>query len=101
MIVKNVTGSSKVSERPPHPYTSWLNYWEINSGYILKNNIPYQCPACGKFFLRENLDGCHVQKANNPFDSKWYIVPLCNTCNHSNEKLDVGYAPLIPTPSYL
>ena len=53
------------------------------------------------FFLRENLDGCHVQKANNPFDSKWYIVPLCDTCNHSNEKLDVGYAPLIPTPSYL
>ena len=98
MIVENVKGSSKISEAPPYPYNSWLNYWEKNSGQIF---IAKKCPACGRIVTRKEFDGCHVQKANNPFDGRWYIVPLCDRCNHSTEKLDVGNIPLVPTPSNL
>ena len=101
MLVENVKGSSKVSEKPPYPYTSWLNYWEEYTGYRLTNYTVYPCPACGISVYRKGLEGCHVRKANNPFDSKWYIVPLCDRCNHSTEKLDVGNIPLVPTPSNL
>ena len=67
MIVENVKGSSKISEAPPYPYNSWLDYWEKNSGQIF---IPKKCPACGRIVTRKELDGCHVQKANNPFDGR-------------------------------
>ena len=67
MIVENVKGSSKISEAPPYPYNSWLNYWVKNSGQIF---IPKKCPACGRIVTKKELDGCHVQKANNPFDDR-------------------------------
>lgn len=59
MFVENVKGSSKISEAPPYPYNSWLNYWEKNSGQIF---IPKKCPACGRIVTRKELDGCHVKK---------------------------------------
>jgi hypothetical protein len=96
MFVKNVTGSSRFLR--PRGYDSWLDYWEKNSGQIF---IPKKCPTCGRNVTRKELDGCHVQKANNPFDGRWYIVPLCDRYNHSKEKLDVGNIPLVPTPSNL
>ena len=65
MLVENVTGSSKVSKKAPYPYTSWLNYWEVNANFALNPNQLYNCPACGKPFYRKDFDGCHVQKANN------------------------------------
>lgn len=101
MLVENVTGSSKVSEKAPNPYTSWLNYWEVNANFVLNPNQLYECPACGKSFYRKGFDGCHVQKANNIFDRKWYIVPLCSSCNQAVGTLDIGDVKMIPTPSNL
>ena len=101
MLVENVTGSSKVSKEAPNPYKSWLNYWEVNANCVLNPNKHYYCPACGKLFKRENFDGCHVQKANNILDRKWYIVPLCSSCNQAVGTLDIGEIKMIPTPSNL
>lgn len=101
MKVENVTGSSKVSSKPPYPYSSWLNYWEIKAKDVLEPNTLYKCPACGNGFLRKNFDGCHVRKANNIFDKKWYIVPLCDSCNQSTGILDLDVISLIPVPSNL
>lgn len=101
MRIKNITGSSKISQKAPYPYTSWLEYWEINANISLKSNVLYKCPACGNGFYREDFDGCHVQKANNPSDRRWYIVPLCSSCNQSEDKLEIGDVQLIPTPSNL
>ena len=101
MLVENVTGSSKVSKKAPYPYTSWLNYWEVNANFVLNPIKLYNCPACGKPFYRKDFDGCHVQKANNILDRKWYIVPLCSSCNHIEGTLDIGNVAMIPTPSNL
>ena len=101
MLIENVIGSSKISQRAPYPYSSWLNYWEVNANFHLEQNQEYICPACGRSFYRNDFDGCHVQKANNPSDRKWYIIPLCSNCNQSNQKLEVGNVALIPTPSNL
>lgn len=101
MIIENVIGSSKVSRKAPYPHSSWLNYWENCVNFHLEHNKAYKCPACGKSFYRDDFDGCHVQKADNPFDRKWYIIPLCSTCNQSSEKLEVGNVALVPTPSNL
>ena len=101
MIVENVKGSSKISETPPYPYNSWLNYWEVNTNFVLNPNQPYKCPACGKSFYRSDFDGCHVQKAYNIFDRKWYIVPLCSSCNQAVGTLDIGNVTMVLTPSNL
>ena len=101
MKVENVTGSSKVSANPPYPYTSWLRYWEAIAKFTLESGEYYKCPACGKSFLRKDFDGCHVQKANNRFDRKWYIVPLCSSCNQSDDILEIGDVEIVPTPSNL
>lgn len=101
MRVENVTGSSKVSKDAPYPYKSWLNYWEVNANFKLDPYTLYKCPACGRSFYRSSFDGCHVQKANNRFDRKWYIIPLCSICNQSTQTLEVGDVALIPTPSRL
>ena len=101
MLVENVTGSSKVSKNAPYPYTSWLNYWEVNAKCTLNPNKSYICPGCGKPCYRKDFDGCHVQKANNIFDKKWYIVPLCRSCNQVESTLNIGDVEMIPTPSNL
>ena len=102
MFIKNVTGSSKVSAIPPYPCTSWLNYWERNTGFSIQNGKLYNCPACGKSVYRNDFDGCHVKKAYNTFDNKWYIVPLCSSCNQSNTILNIdNNVPMVPTPSNL
>ena len=100
MKIKNVKGSSKVSPNSSFRYDSWLNYWEQNSGIILDKNTLYKCPACGKGFYRTNFDGCHVQKANST-DQKWYIMPLCDSCNHRTDTPDVNEKRLIDVPSNL
>lgn len=99
MKIRNVKGSSKVSERPPYPYSSWLNYWEMNANFSLDRNQLYNCPACGKAFYPKDFDGCHVQKANSFFDWIWYIVPLCSSCNHSTEIMEIGNVKMVPSPS--
>jgi hypothetical protein len=63
----------------------------------------YNCPAgdCNEVCYRKDFDGCHVQKANNIFDRKWYIVPLCSECNQSVGTFDIGNVNMIPTPNNL
>lgn len=100
MKIKNVKGSSKVSPNPPTGYDSWLEYWEINHRQKLDSNIQYNCPACERPFYRKNFDGCHVQKVDSK-DQKWYIVPLCDSCNHATGELDVNEGLLLDVPSNL
>lgn len=100
MKIKNITGSSKVSENPPKGYFSWLNYWEVNANRELKTGIKYKCPACGNAFERANFDGCHVQKVDST-DQKWYIIPLCDSCNHRIDTPDIGFIRLVDVPSNL
>ena len=71
---------------------SWLKHWEnYNSAGQSK---PILCPACGIHLVEV---GAHVQKYNSS-DEKWYIVPLCKSCNNksSNTILDVGSCALAP-----
>ena len=62
MKIQNVKGSSKISSRPPSKYSSWLNYWEEEANFMFDPEEYYNCPSCGELFLREDFDGCHVQK---------------------------------------
>ncbi len=98
MKVQNIKGSSKVSEKPPRGYSSWLDYWEVNANRKLKTGTKYKCPACGKAFERENFDGCHVQKVDST-NSKWYIIPLCDSCNHQSVTLDIGSIRMVEVPN--
>ncbi len=51
----------------------WLDYWEnatgLSAGYCHKVDC-----------INKATDGAHVQ-LDDPFDDKWYIVPLCHECN--------------------
>lgn len=60
------------------------NFSSFNS---TPNNILY--PACGESILGSNFDGCHVQKVDST-DQKWYIVPLCDACNHRTDEPNVN-----------
>ena len=100
MKIRNIKGSSKVSKNPPKDYTSWLEYWEVNANRKLKTGIKYKCPACGQAFERKDFDGCHVQKVDST-DQKWYIIPLCDSCNHRNDTPDIGDIRLVDVPSNL
>ncbi len=100
MKIKNVKGSSKVSPKAPTGYTSWLNYWETIADCKLEQGQKYTCPACGNGFERKNFDGCHVQKVDST-DKKWYIIPLCDSCNHRTDTPDVNGDLLIDVPSNL
>lgn len=98
MKVKNVTGSSTVSADPPTPYNSWLSYWEAKANFKISF---FKCPACGNYFLRSKFDGCHVQKANSVDWREWYIIPLCDKCNHRTDEFEVGNIALIPASNNL
>ncbi len=88
MKIKNIKGSSKVSAKPKH-FDSWLQFWEHFAGKVITRNERWICPACGKSVLGSNFDGCHVQKADFT-DQKWYIAPLCDSCNHRTDEPDVN-----------
>lgn len=100
IYIHNVKGSSKISQKPPFPYTSWLDYWEHNGGSKIQENVTYKCPGCGKLITRKSFDGCHVQKLGL-VDLKWYIVPLCDSCNHRTDMFSVNENLLVPVPSNL
>lgn len=100
MKIRNIQGSSKVNEKPPRGYSSWLDYWEVNANRKLQTGIKYKCPACRNAFERANFDGCHVQKVDST-DSKWYIIPLCNSCSHRIDIPDIGDIRLVDVPSNL
>ena len=47
-------------------------------------------------YIRDNIVGAHVRKAGSS-DEKWYIVPLCETCNalNSDVEIDIGNTRLV------
>ena len=88
--VKNVNGSSRFPA--PSGYNSWLEYWEKQTG-VKKS-------TCGASNCSNgDLVGAHVQKVNST-DKKYYITPLCRSCNQRTDEFDVAWQ-LIPVPSNL
>lgn len=86
--VKNVLGSSRFA--PPTGYSSWLDYWEKQTGE--KKSI------CGASDCSEKgLVGAHVQKVGCN-DKKWYITPLCKSCNQRTDEFNAVWK-LVPVPS--
>ena len=70
MKVKNINGTSDKA----CTCGSWLDHWKNFSG----QSVPIYCPEVE--CPRKPEVGAHVQK-DNGIDSRWYIVPLCETHN--------------------
>lgn len=90
MFVKNVNGSGRFPA--PKGYASWLDYWKSQT------RINPTCCSTDNC-LGRNLVGAHVQKAYSN-DQRWYIVPLCASCNNRKDTFNVN-ATLVPVPSNL
>ena len=57
---------------------SWRKHWSIHNG-----GVPaLWCRGCGVLMPEKDLVGGHVFKVNST-DHKWYVVPLCKSCNNS------------------
>lgn len=91
VLVKNVNGSSRFAA--PKGYSSWLEYWKAQTGIN-----PYYCTA-SFCYNHGDLVGAHVVKANSS-DGRYYIVPLCKSCNARTEAFYVDTT-LVPVPSNL
>ena len=76
-----------------------IGYWEKQTGYEIKNDSLYYCPACGKPMNKKDstLDGAHVYKEGNP--KEWFFTPLCSKCNNPENQvpMDVDTI-LVPIP---
>lgn len=70
--VKNLNGTSDNNPRSKG-YATWKEFWED------KTKRKFSTCSCGECIATATV-GAHVQKANSS-DMKWYIVPLCNSCN--------------------
>lgn len=71
VVVKNLNGTA--DNKPPKGYGSWLEWWIAQTG----KKSPYcSCTDC----LDPAEVGAHVKKVNSD-DNRWYIVPLCKSCN--------------------
>lgn len=91
MYVRNVKGSSRYPS--PRGYSSWLEYWEEKSA----SKVTF-CSRSG--CSNSKLVGAHVQKAYSS-DNKWYIIPLCESCNLGSDELFEVNGTLVPVPSNL
>jgi hypothetical protein len=69
-LVKNLNGTT--DNRPPYGFSSWKDWWEAKTG---RRFGFCSCSSCSQ---RATV-GAHVQKVG--MDRKWYIVPLCGSCN--------------------
>lgn len=107
MKIRNVKGSSKVSKNPPASYTSWIDYWRsretLGDWFIFRMPIHnyYECPMCGNLVLLKDVEGGHVVKDGST-DKKWYIYPICASCNKQPGKVsvnDITESWLVPMPS--
>lgn len=58
---------------------SWLEHWKKFSG-----KSATMCSE--KYCIEKDIVGAHVQKLN---DNKWYIIPLCQSHNLTNEEIEV------------
>ena len=76
MRIKNINGTSDTT----CTCGSWLKHWEKFSGQTTQFCTEVKC-------LNTDLVGAHVQKADD-YDSKWYIIPLCNAHNKRHGNFD-------------
>ena len=78
---------------------SMIKYWEEKTGIDL-NSITYTCPHCKKPMRRDQLDGSHVVKCDQP-NGRQFITPLCQSFNRSKDKDTTFFVPkhlVIPAP---
>jgi len=85
--VKNLNGTSG---RLPAGYASWKEWWEAQTGRKFSSCSCSGCSAAA-------VVGAHVQKSGVS-DMRWYIVPLCRSCNGkpSSEVFEVRDYDLVP-----
>lgn len=86
--VKNLNGTSKFKAKNGK---AWLKNWEEQT-----ERIAFGCCNSDCYNLGE-LVGAHVQKCSSNTDNKWYIVPLCKSCNgkESTEEFNVDFDDLV------
>lgn len=72
--VKNITGTG---DNPCKCCDSWIEHWIKHT-----KKSPTCCYACKE--KKTYLVGGHVHKVSN-IDQRWYIVPLCDSCNKKKE----------------
>jgi len=77
MKVKNINGTSQNKCK----CGSWLQHWKNHGGFDVKYCREAKC-------TNTDLVGAHVQKAVST-DKSWYIVPLCNSHNQSEDILEL------------
>ena len=70
--VKNLNGTA--DNPAPAPYSSWIEFWEKATGEEARICHRVGC------YSTQNLVGAHVQ-LDDPNDDRWWIVPLCQSCN--------------------
>lgn len=80
--VKNLRGTSDNTA----PNGSWIKYWESQRPY----NTNKKCRACDNQYTL----GAHVIKVNS-YDQRWYIVPLCSSCNQQTITFSVSENDLV------
>ncbi len=84
MLVQNLNGTSDCDCF----CKSWLEHWEkYNTGG--RSAIFCAARDCNNFAKV----GAHVKKYRSA-DMHWYIVPLCDECNHRVGLIDIGDTPL-------
>lgn len=74
--VKNLNGTDG-NTPGSKGYATWKEFWEGETGKKFSTCSCSGCNASAKV-------GAHVQKYNVA-DNKWYIVPLCISCNVSKK----------------
>lgn len=90
MLVKNVVGSSELE--PPYGYSSWLDYWEKYKG-----RKAVVCKIANEPCFNTKIVGAHVQKVDSQ-DRRYYIVPLCYSCNKRDDIFNIDEETLVPAP---
>lgn len=75
--VKNLSGTSE--EKPPLPFTSWLDYWE--------NCTRRKAKKCSAINCNNDANvGAHVIN-NDSNDFNIYLVPLCYEHNNKSDEI--------------
>ena len=88
MRVRNLNGSGEQFPNPVCTCRTWIEHWNINYG---KRAV--FCRGCG--IKISSLVGGHVIKINSS-DRKRYIVPLCSSCNNTeNLEFEVKESDLV------
>lgn len=88
MRVKNIKGTSDRTPPPPYQNLSWKDFYAVKRG---REYIFCACKDC----MNLVEVGAHVIKADVGTDDKWYIVPLCKTCNNRTDIFEVDSDDLV------